>query len=119
MVGSITYLSTTSFFYEGCYAFNYVSPYSGYSSKSEYIGDYFGTPAGYDIGFQQTDSVEDIWMATDNVTNPVSCYQAGTGNIVCSVEACIGIGSDILGVPRNLHRPESVFQCSECGSDRI
>lgn len=88
-------MSTTYSSCEGCYALELESPSSGYSSKSEYIGDYSGTPTGYDIGFQQTDSAGDIWMATDNATSPVSCYQAATGTIVCSLEASIGIGSDI------------------------
>ncbi len=76
----------------------YSSPTAGYTSKSDYIGNYSGTPTGYDIGYQPNDATGDIWMANDNATSPVACYQAGSGGIVMSLEASIGIGSQIRGV---------------------
>jgi len=76
----------------------YSSPTAGYTSKSDYIGNYSGTPTGYDIGYQPSDAMGDIWMANDNATSPVACYQAGSGGIVMSLEASIGIGSNIRGV---------------------
>lgn len=98
MSGSTTYVSTTYGTYEGCYAMSYSSPSSGYTSKSDYIGNYSGTPTGYDIGYQPSDAAGDIWMANDNATSPVACYQATSGGIVMSLPASIGIGSDIRGV---------------------
>ena len=98
MSGTTTYMSTTLMSYEGCYALTYASPTSGYTSKTTYISDYSGTPVGYDIGYQQNDGVGDIWMANDNATSPVACYEAGSGGIVSSLPASIGIGSDIRGV---------------------
>ncbi|MCD4706562.1 MAG: T9SS type A sorting domain-containing protein [Candidatus Sabulitectum sp.] len=98
MAGSTTYVSTTYGTYEGCYAMSYASASAGYTSKSDYIGNYSGTPTGYDIGYQPSDAAGDIWMATDNATSPVSCYQTTSGGIVMSLPASIGIGSDIRGV---------------------
>lgn len=98
MVGSTTYVSTTYGTYEGCYAMAYASASTGYTSKSDYIGDYSGTPTGYDIGYQPSDAAGDIWMANDNATSPISCYQSATGGIVTSLPASIGIGSDVRGV---------------------
>lgn len=99
MVGSTTYASNTYSSYEGCYDLAFSSTSSGYSSMSTYIGDYAGTPTGYDIGYEQgTDGSGDIWMAIDNATSPVRCYEASTGGGVEGIEAGIGIGSDIRGV---------------------
>ncbi|MCK5786072.1 MAG: T9SS type A sorting domain-containing protein [Candidatus Sabulitectum sp.] len=98
MSGTTTYMSTTLISYEGCYALTYSSSAGGYTNKTTYISDYSATPVGYDIGYQQNDGVGDIWMANDNATSPVSCYEAGSGGIVSSLQASIGIGSDIRGV---------------------
>ncbi|MEA3266159.1 MAG: T9SS type A sorting domain-containing protein [Candidatus Fermentibacteria bacterium] len=99
MSGSTTYMSTTyNSTYEGCYSMAYSSPTAGYTSKSDYISNYSGTPTGYDIGYQPSDAQGDIWMANDNATSPVACYQVTSGGIVMSLEASIGIGSDIRGV---------------------
>lgn len=98
MVGSTTYMSTTYSPYERCYALTYASPSSGYTSRSIYIDNYYGSPTGFDIGYQYVDGAGDIWMATDNETSPISCYKVTSGNIVRSLEANIGIGSDIRGV---------------------
>ncbi|MBD3370037.1 T9SS type A sorting domain-containing protein [Candidatus Fermentibacteria bacterium] len=99
MVGSTTYASNTYSSYEGCYDLAFSSTSSGYSSMSTYIDDYAGTPTGYDIGYEQgTDGSGDIWMAIDNATSPVRCYEASTGGGVEGIEAGIGIGPDIRGV---------------------
>jgi hypothetical protein len=99
MVGNTTYASDTYSSYEGCYSLTFSSSSSGYSSRTTYIGDYAGTPTGYDIGYERgADGSGDIWMAVDDATSPVKCYQASTGGMVEGIEASIGIGSDIRGV---------------------
>jgi len=95
---STTYMSTTYGSYEGCYSFTYGSPSTGYTAKSNYIADYQGTPTGYDIGYQPVNGGGDIWMATDEPTSPVKCYEATSGGVCAAIPASIGIGSDIRGV---------------------
>lgn len=90
MYGSTTY----STYYDGCFGF----PFSGsyFSSKTTYINTYSGTPTGYDIAYQQSNG--SIWMATDNATSPVACFQATSGGILASLPASIGIGSSCRGL---------------------
>ena len=98
MVGTTTYMSTTttSGAYEGCYTMTYTNPSSGFINQADYIADYSGTPVGYDIGYQSSTGY--IWMATDNATSPLLCYENSSGDVLESIPASIGIGSDIRGV---------------------
>ena len=88
------YTSNTYSSYEGCDSFSFTGSY--FSSKTAYISDYSGTPTGYDIAFQEAGG--SIWMATDNATSPVSCYEQTSGGILVSLPASIGIGSSCRGL---------------------
>jgi hypothetical protein len=88
------YTSNTYSSYEGCDRFSFSG--SAFTTKSAYISDYDGTPTGYDIAFQPAGG--NIWMATDDATSPVSCYDHPSGGIMVSLPASIGIGSDCRGL---------------------
>ncbi|MCK4807774.1 MAG: T9SS type A sorting domain-containing protein, partial [Candidatus Aegiribacteria sp.] len=38
------------------------------------------------------------WMAVDNATSPIRCYEETSGGVLEAIPASIGIGSDIRGV---------------------
>ena len=86
------YTSTTYGSYEGCYTFNFYTTY--FSGKSTYIPGYWGSESGYDIAYHDGD----IWMAVDNATSPIRCYEQTSGGVLSMIPADIGIGSDIYGV---------------------
>jgi hypothetical protein len=86
------YASTTYSSYEGCYSFYFSGSY--FTSKTDYIADYWGTNNGYDIAYENGN----IWMAVDNATSPIRCYEATSGGVLQMVPASIGIGSTIRGM---------------------
>ena len=89
--GTKLYTSTTYGSYEGCYTFNFTTYFSG---KSTYIPGFWGSESGYDIAYHDSN----IWMAVDNATSPVRCYEQTSGGVLAMIPADIGIGSDIHGV---------------------
>ncbi|MCD4774416.1 MAG: T9SS type A sorting domain-containing protein [Candidatus Aegiribacteria sp.] len=90
--GTKLYASTTYSSYNGCYTFNFYSTY--FSNKADYIFDFWGPEKGYDIAYLNGD----IWMAVDNSTSPIRCYEKASGGVLDAIPASIGIGSDVHGV---------------------
>lgn len=90
--GTKLYVNSTYSSYNRCYTFNYYNTY--FSNRADYITDFWGTENGYDIAYLNGD----IWMAVDNSTSPIRCYEKTSGGVLEAIPASIGIGSDVRGV---------------------
>lgn len=107
------YGSTTYSTYEGCYRYYFSG--SAFTSKSTYIGDYWGSNSGYDIAYESGN----IWLAVDNATSPIRCYEATSGGVLEAIPASIGIGSTVRGITYELDTDSPFIWASNPTTDEL
>lgn len=90
--GDNLYSSSTFSGFEGCEKYDFSG--TEFGNQTEYIGEYSGSEEGFDIALLGGS----VWMATDNATSPVMCYQQGSGSFLAGIPAASGIGGEVRGV---------------------
>ena len=86
------YSSSTFAGFESCEKYDFNG--TEFGNQTEYIDEYAGSDNGFDIALLGGN----VWMATDNATSPVMCYQQGSGSLLNGVPATSGIGGEVRGV---------------------
>ena len=86
------YSSSTFAGFESCEKYDFNGTQFG--NQTEYIDEYSGSDDGFDIALLGGN----VWMATDNATSPVMCYQQGSGSFLTGIPAASGIGGEVRGV---------------------
>lgn len=86
------YSSSTFSGFESCEKYDFFG--TAFGNQTEHIDEYSGSENGFDIALLDGN----VWMATDNDTSPLMCYQEGSGSILAQVPATLGIGGEVRGV---------------------